>query len=357
MKFWDKVFFENNLFSYLIVFIVILVAFLIKRFLSKYIASLLYLPVKRSSTIDKNVFIDLVVSPLEIFLVILISILAIDRLTFPQEFIIKIYHVTTKQIVESTLIGILIISFTSLLLRFIDFIALIIEHKQHVLSQSDNQLIFFFKDFLKVLIVICAVLLVMKYCFNSHIGQLITSLSIVGAAIALAAKESLENLIASFIIFFDKPFLAGDFVKISNFSGVVERIGLRSTRLRTLDETLVVVPNKQMVDAILDNFSKRREVKNDIKIELAPQTSSEKLHSAVEEIKSILEKRKLTISSYTVFLVEISKSSAVILAEYFTPYQMPISDVNSLKQELMIAIKVMQEKNGLRSFVENPWGA
>jgi MscS family membrane protein len=78
-----------------------------------------------------------------------------------------------------------------------------------------------------------------------------------GAALALAARESLENIIASFIIFFDKPFVTGDNLKIQQVTGTVERIGLRSTRIRTADKTLVSVPNKQMVDSIVDNLSMR----------------------------------------------------------------------------------------------------
>ena len=353
MDFLDQVYFQNNIRSYLVVAIVIAVAFFIKTFISRYIASLMYIPVKKSCAIDKKIFINLVVLPLESFIVILISVLALERLTFPHQFLINIYHVTTKQIVESGLIAILIISFTSLLLRFMDFIALVIEKRQHSLSQSDNQLIFFLKDFLKVVLVIGSLLFIMKFSFNAHIGQLITGLSIVGAALALAAKESLENLIASFIILFDKPFVAGDLVKINTFEGTIERIGLRSTRLRTIEESLVVVPNKQMVDSILDNYSKRREVRNDLRIEVTAQTTSEKLLSAVEEMKVILENRKEEIISYTVFLTDISKNTAFISVEYFTPYNLHIQKVNSLKQDVHLEIKKMLEKNEIYNMQPN----
>ena len=354
MDFLDSFYFGNTVRSYLAVLAVILVAVLIKRFLSRYIASLLYLPVKRgSSSIGKNVFINLVVSPLETFLVILISVLALDRLTFPQEFVIQVYHVTTRQIVESVLLGLLIITFINLLVRFIDFIALVIEHRQHSLSHSDNQLIFFFKDFLKVILVIGGILLVLKFCFNAHIGQLITGLSIVGAALALAAKESLENLIASFIIFFDKPFTAGDLVRINNFQGNIERIGLRSTRLRTLDNTLVIVPNKQMVDSILDNWSMRKALRDEIKVELAPQTSAEKLQLALDEIKKLLQSRNNVVTSYNVFLTEINNNAAVIIVEYFTNSELAIADQSQLKQELNIEIKRIEDVNGIRCAVAN----
>jgi MscS family membrane protein len=99
--------------------------------------------------------------------------------------------------------------------------------------------------------------MIIKACFNQPLGHLLTGLSIVGAALALSARESLENLIASFIIFFDKPFFSGDTVKVNNITGTVEKIGLRSTRILTTDKTLVTVPNKQMVDSIVDNWSMR----------------------------------------------------------------------------------------------------
>ena len=96
-----------------------------------------------------------------------------------------------------------------------------------------------------------------RFVLNFNISNLITGLSIITAAVALATRESLENLIASFIIFFDKPFTMGDLVKVENITGNVERIGLRSTRIRTDQKTFITVPNKKMVDSILDNLSLR----------------------------------------------------------------------------------------------------
>ena len=354
MDFLDTIYFGNSVRSYLGVIAVIVIAILIKRFLSRYIASLLYIPVKRSSSkIDKEIFVDLVVSPLEVFLVILISVLALDRLTFPSELNVPVYHVTTKQIIESILLGLLIITFINLLVRFIDFIALVIEHRQHALSHSDTQLIFFFKDFLKVILVIGGILLVLKFCFNAHIGQLITGLSIVGAALALAAKESLENLIASFIIFFDKPFTAGDLVRINSFQGNIERIGLMSTRLRTIDNTLVIVPNKQMVDSILDNWSMRKDIRFEIKVELDPKTNSEKIELAIDEINKLFQINKDVITTYNVFLVEISNKAALIQVEYFTGSELSIIGQSELRQKLNLGIRRIEEINDIQPSIAN----
>ncbi len=79
--------------------------------------------------------------------------------------------------------------------------------------------------------------------------DLLTGLGIVGVALALSARESLENLIASFIIFFDKPFVIGDVLKVQNVTGTVERIGFRSTRLRTTEKTYVRRRTPQYADA------------------------------------------------------------------------------------------------------------
>jgi MscS family membrane protein len=355
MSFLDEIYFDNPVRNYLIILAAILVAVLLKKVLSKYIASILYRLFKKSAgDIDKKHFIDLVVAPVEIFLVLLVSVLAIDRLNFPSQLNVQVYHVTTKQITESIIIGIVIISLIWIALRLIDFIALVLQLRGDKKSvKAESQLVLFFRDFLKVILIILGGVIILKFSFNAHIGQLITGLSIVGAALALAAKESLENLIASFIIFFDKPFEAGDMVRINNYQGFVERIGLRSTRIRTIDKTVVTVPNKQMVDSILDNWSMRNEIRNEIRIELAAQTTAEKIEIAVSEVKKILESNPENIFASSVYLTEVTKNGALIIAEYFTSYSLPIDQLNKLKQQLNLDIKKFQEGKDIQSAIVN----
>lgn len=251
----------------------------------------------------KRSFIDLVVEPLEWLLLILIAVFAIDKLNFPDNWHYKIYGHDTEEILSRAGMGIIIISFTWFLLRIIDFIALVLEQKAIATDdKADDQLIIFFRDFLKVLIALLGLLLLIKACFNQPIGSLLTSLSIVGAVLALAAKESLENLIASFIIFFDKPFTTGDFLKVHNVSGNVERIGLRSTRIRTADKTLVTVPNKQMVDSIVDNHSMRTHRRAEMRIELQPGTSVAGIQKVLAATRKMLDDKSSQFTSHSVFL-------------------------------------------------------
>jgi MscS family membrane protein len=350
MKFLDQVYFDNSLRSYLAVAIVIFAALLLKRIISKYAASLLFKLVKKQSgTPDNQSFDSLVIIPIERILIVLVSIISIDRLNFPGTLMFTIHNVTSRDIVEGIASAIIIVCFVSLIIRFMDFLVLLIKDKASGgKTPGELQLLFFFKDFIRVILIIIAIVLILKFSFGLHIGNVLTGLSIVGAALALSARESLENLIASFIIFFDKPFETGDVVKVNNITGTVERIGLRSTRLRTPEKSLITVPNKQMVDSILDNWSVRNLIRNEIKTLLSPHTSSEDLEKAISGIEEILSFKKETVKSYSVYLQEINNDSAVIMVVYFTNFPMEPDDLNKLKQEINVDIRKMQEKNEIR---------
>ncbi len=348
MDFLDQVYLDNSIRSYCIVGSSILVILILKKYFSRYIAALLFRLFHRIwKSVAKKTFIDLVVGPLEWLLSILIAVFAIDKLNFPSAWQFKIYGHALDDIFTRFGIGIIIISFTWFLLRVIDFIALVLEQKAAgSVDKTDDQLVVFFRDFLKIIIVIIGLLMLIKACFNQPVGNLLTSLSIIGAAVALAAKESLENLIASFIIFFDKPFTAGDIIKVNNVSGIIEKTGLRSTRIRTADKTLVTVPNKQMVDSAVDNWSLRTHRRAEIKLELSTKTTAVLSQKCIDEIKDILNSKKESFTSYSVYLTEIIKTGPVIIAEYLT-LPIALEEFNNLKQTVNFSIKKMLEENNI----------
>ncbi|GAB2830368.1 mechanosensitive ion channel family protein [Ferruginibacter profundus] len=346
MDFLDQVILDNTIKSYCIVGGTILLILFLKRYFSRYIAAVLFRLFHRIwKNVAKQNFIDLVVEPLEWFLLIIIAVFAIDKLNFPVAWQYKIYGHAIDDILTRLGIGIIIVSFTWFMLRVIDFIALVLEHNAAITAdKTDDQLVIFFRDFLKVVIGIIGLLMLIKACFNQPIGNLLTSLSIVGAAVALAAKESLENLIASFIIFFDKPFTAGDTLKANNVTGTVEKIGLRSTRIRTGDKTLVTVPNKLMVDSVVDNWSMRTHRRAEIKLELASNTPSALLQTIIKTIKEKLAADTSSITSYSVHLTDVNKTGNTIKAEYFT-HPVTMDDFTVLKEEYYFFIKHMLEEN------------
>jgi MscS family membrane protein len=338
-KILQQEFLGNTIGSYLWVMASILLALFCKRLVSKYFATLLYRIVgKKSDNIRKKSFLELVVQPLDVFLVLLVSLIAVDKLNFPKALDFNIYHITFRQLLDSIANATLIFVFIWLCIRVIDFIAIILEEKANRTADlTDNQLIVFFKDFFKVILVIIGILLIFRFAFYKDVSNLLTGLSIVGAAIALATRESMENLIASFIIFFDKPFMTGDLVKGNTFSGYVEKIGLRSTRIRTLEKTYISVPNKQMVDTIIDNISLRTQRKAEVRLELSVRATSTELLSFLESIRTMLQEKK-EVENATVFLSDTGKNAHLISIDYFAGMQMNIDEFNQLRETINLSI-------------------
>lgn len=337
-SFLDQIIFGNPVRDYFWVIGVILFVLLLNRIISKYIAILLCKIFKRTwKTFDQQKFINLIIHPLGIFLVITVSIVAFYRLSFPEELNVTLYKYSVRAILLAIAITIQIIALTWLLLRIIDFIATVLEARALKSNdQADNQLIVFFRDFLKVIIGIIGAMLVLHFAFEYNVSSLLTGLSIVGAAIALALRESLENLIASFVIFFDKPFTTGDFVKVQNISGNVERIGLRSTRVRTADKSYVTVPNKQMVDSILDNVSLRSQIRGEINLFINQRTTPDQMKQLLEEVSKYLSAIK-EVQTSNVFFNEFRGQAFVVLVEFFTP-NINMNQFNSIKHQLNIFV-------------------
>ena len=351
-SFLDRVILDNTIRSYLIVAGIICIVVFLKRYVSRYIAGLLFRLIRRiAHGVDKIMFVNLVVAPLNTFLLLLITIITLEKLTFPFTPIdlgpfsfspnFNIYKVSLHSLIDTLSITILIISFIWLLLRIIDFVAGILEQKANLTSDySENQLIVFFKDFFKVIFIINGILLVLKFGFHLNIGNIITGLSIAGAAIALSLRESLENLIASFIVFFDKPFTQGDVVKVHHVTGTVEKIGLRSTRIRTDQKTYVTIPNKQMVDSIMDNLSLRTQRRAFVQLEINAETLPEAVGQLISGVESILKTYR-QVESYTVYLSDINKNAFFIPVEFFTA-PIAVTDFNQLRQKVnMDIIKLM----------------
>lgn len=341
--FWNQIILDNPVKLYVYITIAILLGLLFKRTLSRFIGGLLHSLVKKmASGVDKDSFLKLVTTPLETFLIIMISIIALEKLRFPSQLDFDIYQISSKTIIHNLAKAVIIISFIWLWLRIIDFVALILEWKADKTQDlRDNQLIIFFRDFLRAIVVIFGILMILSKVFGFHVSTLWTGLGIAGAALALSTRESIENLIASFIIFFDKPFTVGDVVKVNTFSGTVEKIGLRSTRIRTDMKTFVTVPNKQMVDSIVDNQTLRTQRKAEIRLQINLSTRQGQIRELIAGIKQMLNKDNL--ETPTVFLNEIAGNAFLINVDFFTA-PIALKEFNEIKESVNLEILALLER-------------
>jgi len=330
---------SNPIKNYLYILGIILATYILKRFVSRFFASIIYTWVdkKNHSELRKSHVHRLVV-PIEQFLLFLVAVIALYELKFPEVWNVHLFKLTLQEVIESVVKLSFIILLIRVSLRTLEFISIILEERSKLTKdQTDDQLVLFFRDFFKVILYIIGVLLVLRYVFNENIGNLVTSLSIVGAAVALSMRESLENIIASFIIFFDKPFTVGDLVKVNNFTGTIEKIGLRSTRIRTQDKTYITVPNKQMVDTIVDNISLRSERKIEMDIQLSVQTSAPLISALSSHVRLMIAQESNIISS-SVFVAEAGKQSHVIHVECFISMQVDMNALQQLREKLNVAV-------------------
>jgi MscS family membrane protein len=142
---------------------------------------------------------------------------------------------------------------------------------------------------LRIFIVVIGVIMVMQNLTGVQIGPLIASLGIGGLAVAFAAKDSIANFFGTLTILFDKPFQVGERIVIDSYDGVVENVGFRSTRIRTLAGHLVSIPNEKIVNSGLENIGRRPHIRWLANIGITYDTSPLKVKEAVEILKSILE--------------------------------------------------------------------
>jgi MscS family membrane protein len=334
----DQQIWSNTIRSYLFVAGILLVTLLIKRLVSRFFASLIYTWVDKKNHSDlRKSHVHRLLVPIEQFLLFLVAIIALYELKFPEAWDLKLFKLSLQQFIESGIKFIFILLLIRVSLRTLEFISIILENKARLTKDlSDDQLILFFRDFFKVIIYIIGILMVFRYVFNESIGNLVTSLSIVGAAIALSTRESLENIIASFIIFFDKPFTIGDLVKVSGFTGTIEKIGLRSTRIRTQEKTYISVPNKQMVDSIVDNISLRSERKIEMDLQLSVQTSAAEIAAFANHMRTVLS-TQTGVNSFQVFVAESGKQYHALHIECLVTIQLEIDAFQMIREQLNLA--------------------
>ncbi len=316
----NQTYFDNTIGAYLSFIFIILLGIIFKRLFSKLSSKILF-EIFRNKALglsQKDLYV-LVRKPVSLFILLIFIYLAFSNLSYPS-----ILHLAPreqfglKMILEKLYIAFFIISLINIFRKLIDFLGIVlIKRAEDKDSKSEKQLIPFVIDSLKIIVLILGIFILLGSVFNINVGTLIAGLGIGGLAVALAAKESLENLLGSFTIFMDKPFVTGDLIKVGETEGVVEKVGFRSTRIRTLDKSFVTVPNRNMVNFEVDNFTERniRRVKFDIGLRY--DTTALQLNNIMQSIKDYITKHPDTTDECFVKFAEFGGSSLNILVLYF----------------------------------------
>jgi MscS family membrane protein len=197
----------------------------------------------------------------------------------------------------------------------------------------------------KVILVAVAAVSVLSI-LGYPVGSLLAGLGIGGLAVALAAQKTVENLFGAFSIGVDQPFREGDFVKVEDVVGTVERIGLRSTRFRTLDRTLVTLPNGKLADMRLESFAARDRLRLAAVIGLVYETTPAQMRDVLAGFERVLrEQPRLWPDSLTVRFRELAASSldVEVMAWFETS---DWGEFQLIRQEVLLRFMEIVERAG-----------
>ena len=310
---------ENTIQDYAWFLGAILVGFIFKKLISKYLSHLLFKVVgKKGAEVGIDKFDALLTKPIGFCIMLSIIYLGGSHIEYPSVWnLASENEVGLKMLVSKGFSLVYVYSIFWIILKVID-------------NKMDDQLIPFIIEIAKIITYVFALVIVMGNIFEVNITALATGLGIGGLALAMASKESLENLLGSFTIFFDQPFTVGDIVTVGSVTGVVEKVGFRSTRIRTFDKSLVTVPNKKMIDAELDNLGLRPIRRVKFNIGLTYETTPEQIKAIVTDIQEMINLHEKTNQDGRVRFQEFGSSSLDIMVMYF---------VDSPKWEDLINVK------------------
>lgn len=316
----ESTYFGNSVQNYVLAVAWMLIGLLLHTWISNLIIKLISKIFQRSEyNLTHDQYKNHVQKSLNLFLLVVFLYLGINHLEFPKEWdLVPISEFGIRMVFMGIYQLILSVSITRIALNVVNVLRdILLKRAGETDSKQDDQLIPFIVEVSKIIIVIIAILIIVSTVFALNVGSLVAGLGIGGLAIALAAKESLENLFSSFTIFLDKPFVVGDMVSVGSSTGVVEKVGFRSTRLRTLEKSYLTIPNRLMIDAELDNLSLRtfRRVKFDVG--LVYGTKATTIKSICDRIKTYLDEYQHTNDGSQVRFMEFGSSSLDVMVLYY----------------------------------------
>lgn len=182
--------------------------------------------------------------------------------------------------------------------------------------------------------------------FGYPVASLIAGLGIGGVAVALGAQKTFENLFGAFSIGADQPLREGDFVRIEDFVGTVESIGLRSTRIRTLDRTIITLPNGKLADTRIETFAVRDRLRLACLLGLVYGTNAAQMRAVLSGLRAALrEHPKIWSETIVVHFKEFGESSLnVEVMAWFTT-----SDWNEfmqIREDMLLLFMEIVEREG-----------
>jgi len=251
-------------------------------------------------------------------------------------------------VLSTTARGLVVFAVVLALYRLVDVFATHLQSRaEHSESKLDDQMVPLIRTSLKVVLIVAGILILLQN-LNVNVASLLAGLGIGGLAVALAAKDTIANFFASIMLFVDRPFRIGDYVKADEIEGTVEEVGFRSTRIRTPGDSVVTLPNAKLMEAKIDNLGARRHRRIFASLSLAYGTRVAELQAFVEGVRAIVwASEKTKKDSFEVHVTALGNSSIDVMLHCYVEVATWGEEL-TLRHDLLLEILRLAETLGVR---------
>ena len=245
--------------------------------------------------------------------------------------------------------GLIVISIIAIVYRLSDLVWFRLHQRaDETESQLDDALVPLTERATKFFIMLIGLIFLLQ-SWDLNVTALLAGVSIGGVALAFAAQNTISNLFGSAMIFFDRPFQIGDWIRVDGKDGTVEAIGFRSTRVRTFENSLMTIPNGRLADASVDNYGLRVYRRYRTMLGLQYDTPPEKMEAFVEGLRRLVMDHPHTVKDpdrLLIYFNEYASFSLNVLVYIF--FQAPTwRDELQARHELNIAFLKLADEVGV----------
>ena len=329
---------SGNTATHYAIFALILVgAILLRRFVTTIIFNRLKrLAAKTETTLDDKLFPALE-GPVATFVMV--------TGIFASVKVLKLSETADRTIGYGSTVAFSLVVFWGLLRAF----GAVLDHMHEVAREKQMGVAAFMPWIKKTLVAIFVVIgvLITVQSLGFNVSTILSGLGIGGLAFALAAQDTIANLFGSIVVAIDQPFKVGETVRIGENTGAVEDIGLRSTKIRLIDRSLVIIPNKLVSSEAIINLSRFTQRRVEQVIGLTYDTTPDQMTAIVEDVRGIiLAEAVVDAESVMVFFRDFSASSLDLWIVYATKGP-DLQEGLGLKQRVNLAIMRAVAARGL----------
>ena len=318
----------NTVTHYVICALLLVVAILLRRFLTTiFFNQLKKIAAKTETTLDDKLF-PAMESPVATFVMVTGIFAALK--------VLKLSETADHSIAAGSTVAFSLVIFWGLLRAF----DAIIDHATEIAREKQLGIAAFMpwikKSLIAVFVVVGTLITVQSLGYN--VSTILQGLGIGGLAFALAAQDTIANLFGSIVVAIDQPFKVGETVRIGIHTGTVEDIGLRSTKIRLVDKSLVVIPNKMVSSEAVVNLSRFTQRRIEQVIGLTYDTTPDQLAAVVDEIRArLLADAEVDPTSVLVYFRDFNASSLDVWVVYVSR-DPDAKKAHALKQRMNLAI-------------------